>query len=80
MESWRCHRREEQQKSVKTRQNVCKCEVGIIVKSYSVYETGVRPAMMHGFETVALIRRPEAQLDMAEEHKMFVGNNQDGQD
>lgn len=45
MESWR---------SVKTRQNVCKCEAGITVKSYSAYETAARPAMMHGFEMVAL--------------------------
>lgn len=31
-----------------------------------VYKTAVRPAVMYGLETVALSRRQEAELDMAE--------------
>lgn len=47
MESWR---------SVKTRQNVCKCEAGI-TEVIQCLRDAARPAMMHGFEMVALTTR-----------------------
>ena len=56
---------------------ICDRQVPTRVKG-KVYRVAVRPAMLYGLETVALTKRQEAEMEMAE--LIFNGSDDNGQD